>query len=73
MITKLGENALLQTMVKLQCAMVLIAALVIYLFEARTLGKILAVVILFTVFSVIAFVHLQLRYRRARPHPWTAR
>jgi hypothetical protein len=65
MIAKLQKNVpALQALLKLQCAMALIAGLVIYFFEARTFGKILAVVILFAVLSVIAFVHLQLRYER---------
>ena len=60
------ENAsVFRTLVKLQTAMLLMAMLVIYLFDARSLGKILALAVLFTVFSIVAFVHLQRRYPAA--------
>jgi hypothetical protein len=64
MSAKTGENAaVIQTLVKLQSAMLMLAALVIVFFDARSLGKILALAVLFVVFSVAAFVHLQWRYR----------
>jgi uncharacterized membrane protein YccC len=61
--TARDSAAVFQTLVKFQGAMLIIAALVFVFFDARSLGKILALAVLFTVFSIVAFVHLQRRYR----------
>ena len=63
------SGAVFQTLVKLQSAMLMIAALIVAFFDVRSIGKILALAVLFTVFSVVAFVHLQRRYRGASAEP----
>ena len=64
MVAKVRENVpVLQAMVKLQSVMLLLAAVVVVSFDAYTIRKLLSIAVVFTVFSVIAFVHLQRRHQ----------
>ena len=64
MVAKVRENAsVFQAMMKLQSVMILLAAVVIVTFDAYTIGKLLSIAVVFTVFSVVAFVHLQRRHQ----------